>query len=769
MDRDAETLEQIETEDGFTDRDEPRSSAHVLEAIQHAEKKFEKWQSTADRVDKIYSKLARTAGSAEAASDKDFALFWANVEVLKPSIYSRPPIPVVVPKFKDRRPLYRTASEVLERSSVVAFDLSCIDDVMLGLRDDLAIVGRGASWVRYETKEESDGHASDASAHIVIEHLDRKDFLHQPARSWAEVQWVARRGWMTRKQMRERFHESSGSAYQEANFSKGHDSRDGNRDGGADERERAGVWEVWSKAENRVFWVSEGVDVFLDGGDPHLDLEGFFPCPKPAYATLQRGTLIPVPDMLYYETQLDEINELTRRINALSQSIRVKGFYPKGAGEAGDAIESAIADDDDRMLLVPMGNWAALSNSSGKIIEWLPTDMIAATVTQLVTLRSQIIEDVYQIMGLSDIMRGSTQASETLGAQQLKAQYGSVRVRDKIEALVRVARDLVRISAEIMAEEFSQQTLLDMSQMQLPTDADIRRQVQEMRQQARQQAEQQAQAQIQEMMADPQIAQQAEADPQGAQQAARQFVEQAVAQATEALSPRIEAMDEIPTIEKVVEFLRDQHIRPFVLDIESDSTIQPDEDAEKQRRQEFLVALNGTIAQVGPMMQAGMASLAGEIIKFAIAPYRAGRELEGAIDEAIEAAIQQAGQQEDPEAEARAQEAQDEQQKAEADAQLKQAEMEMRQQESQAKIAADQQRAEADAMKAQSEARARQQEAQARIAQIQAQTERDAARAQIEAEKGQLEVEKLRLEIAARGQDAAIRREEADQMNGGGV
>ena len=34
--------------------------------------------------------------------------------------------------------------------------------------------------------------------------------------------------------------------------------------------------------------------------------------------------------------------------------------------------------------------------------------------------------------------------------------------------------------------------------------------------------------------------------------------------------------------------LRDQRLRPFALDIETDSTIQPDEDAQKQRNMEML-------------------------------------------------------------------------------------------------------------------------------------------------------------------------------------
>ena len=64
-------------------------------------------------------------------------MFWANCEVIKPSIYAKAPVPVVVPKFKDRRPVYQAASEVMERCSVVAFDLTHINDLMLLVRDDL--------------------------------------------------------------------------------------------------------------------------------------------------------------------------------------------------------------------------------------------------------------------------------------------------------------------------------------------------------------------------------------------------------------------------------------------------------------------------------------------------------------------------------------------------------------------------------------------------------------------------------------------------------
>jgi hypothetical protein len=112
--------------------------------------------------------------------------------------------------------------------------------------------------------------------------------------------------------MRKRFKKTSGDAYKDATYSKRKDDKDAD-----DGKLKAGVWEMWSKSQNKVVWVSEGCDVVLDEGAPHLTLEGFFPCPKPAYATVQRRSLIPVPDILFYKDQLEEINELTARIGAL--------------------------------------------------------------------------------------------------------------------------------------------------------------------------------------------------------------------------------------------------------------------------------------------------------------------------------------------------------------------------------------------------------------------------------------------------------------------
>ena len=172
-------------------------------------------------------------------------------------------------------------------------------------------------------------------------------------------------------------------------------------------------------------WVSPGVEEVLDVREPYLKLDRFFPCPKPAYATVERGSLIPVPDFYYYRDQLEEINELTARISALAEALRLCGFYPGGSGDLAEAIETALKNTSNNARVIPVANFQNLGGASLKdSIVWLPIVEVANTITSLVALRKQLIDDVYQISGISDIMRGSTDPAETLGAQQLKSQYG---------------------------------------------------------------------------------------------------------------------------------------------------------------------------------------------------------------------------------------------------------------------------------------------------------------------------------------------------------
>jgi len=644
---------------------EPASSKAWLNLLIESEDAFEPWNKHCDNIDKQYASLERLSMMAR---DKEFQMFWANCEVLKPSIYAKPPIPVVVQKFKDQRPVYQAASELMERCCIVAFDLARINDLMTLVRDDLSMNSRGVAWCRYDGNYRG-------GEHVCVDFKNRRDFLHSISRNWREVTWVAGASYLTRAEARKRFQLISGEAYQQAAYKVDKDSK---TVGGADARERAKFWEIWDKTTGRVVWVAEGVDVILDEDNAHLDLQNFFPCPRPAYGTVQRGSLIPVPDVMQYKDQLEEINLLTGRVHALSDALEVKGFYPAGGAELSDAIQTALSIKTPGRVLVPISNWAAFGGSK-EVIIWLPIDVIAQTITTLVALRKEVISDIYQIMGLSDIMRGATDPNETLGAQQLKTQYGSTRIRDKQQEMVRLARDLVEITSEIITEKFSDVTMIEMSQTTLPTL--------EMQQQAIMQLQGQGQQIMQQMQAatqDPQMQQQVAQNPQVGQQMQAQAQQQ-----LQQLSQEMQKVQAKPTLDQVFFFLRDNRAKAFVLDIETDSTIMADENAEKQRRTEFVGVLSTLLPQLAQMISAEpqTAAFCGEVLKFATAPFRSGRSLDGAIDELIEQMKQKSDQPKgDDPATAKGKidlqiaqmKQQSDQQTAAAAAQLKQAEMEQK-------------------------------------------------------------------------------------------
>lgn len=610
----------------FNPQIEPQKAHAWLNLLEESEKAFEDWNNHCDKIDQYYANITRLCNQSR---DREFQMLWANCEVIKPAIYAKPPQPVVVPKFKDRRPVPQASAELLERATTVSFDLGYVHDLMLLIRDDVALAGRGVAWARYESAQ---GKGYYDYEKVCFDHKDRRDFLHSLNRCWYDVWWVAGASWLTREDARDRFSQYSGDEYQDAEYEV---DRETMELGGTDKRERAKFWEIWDRKNRRCIWVAKGCEYILDESDPEIEFACFFPCPQPAYGTLQRGSLVPVPDALQYKDQLEELNLLTGRIHALSDALEARGFYPSGSTELSDAIEAALKTNTPGRLLVPISNWAAFG-STKEVIVWLPIDQIAATVQQCVTLRRQIIEDIYQIMGMSDIMRGATDPAETLGAQQLKTQYGGTRVRDKQQQLVRFSRDLVQIAADVICSKFDPVTVIEMTQTDLPTSKMLQQQISSVQQQLVQQNQA-----IEMAKQQPQYQQLQQSNPDQFAQ-----IQQQSQQLMKEGQDAVRALIAKPTFEQVWTFLKDQRARAFVLDIETDSTILVDENAEKQRRSEFVGVLAQLMPQLAQMIMAepATAPFCGEVLKFAVAPYRAGRTLDGAIDELVQDMQAKAGQ-----------------------------------------------------------------------------------------------------------------------------
>lgn len=619
---------------GNEDERKEKSSAPILAAIFKAEEDFNDWQATCANIDEIYSLGGLPYGGYGAEApvewyDAQLDLFWASYEVLKPAVYARVPVPAVSAMFKDNKALENTTAELLERASISVFERANLHDVMCLVRDDLLFSARGVLWCRYDTDDGQD---------VCIDHVDRTDFVHEPARYWSEIGWGARRCWMTEAQVKARFKNLSKDQLDAIQY-----KRRRGRDTDSDFASKAAIWEVWHKADKRVYWVTEGVDTYLDESDPEVKLKNFFPFPRPAYGTLKRRTLIPVPDWERYAIHFNKISDLTARIYSLLNAVKMKGIVA-GGGDVADAVDEILRSEDDQVVI----RVSTMAADASNLVTWLPLAEVATAIQGLIEARSQLISDFYELSGISDIMRGATEADETLGAQQLKGQYGSVRIREKVDEMQRIAADATRIAAEIIAEHFTKDNLLKMAQMEIPTSAEIKKRVKEVEDSAKKEMEaltarteetiEQARAKAEESgQQDPNAEEQLKAQVQQQFQQGQQEIAQKYGKMF------AEAQSLVP-IEDVMKLLRDDRARSFAFEIETDSTVLTDELQEKASRNEFLQQF--TNASQGLMQMSALgaqgAELAGALMKFVLAPYRAGRQLDDKINAFIDAAPQMA-------------------------------------------------------------------------------------------------------------------------------
>ena len=136
-----------------------------------------------------------------------------------------------------------------------------------------------------------------------------------------------------------------------------------------DSLKKAKVWEIWSKPERKVYWRAEQFPQNLDEKDDPLQLEGFFPCPKPVYATLTSDTLIPVPDYTEYQDQARELDELTQRISMLTKACKVVGCMTP----VRQRLSACLRRVDN--TLIPVDTWAAFAEKGGTVgaVQFLPS------------------------------------------------------------------------------------------------------------------------------------------------------------------------------------------------------------------------------------------------------------------------------------------------------------------------------------------------------------------------------------------------------------
>jgi F0F1-type ATP synthase membrane subunit b/b' len=176
-----------------------------------------------------------------------------------------------------------------------------------------------------------------------------------------------------------------------------------------------------------------------------------------------------VPDFVLYQDQANELDILSDRIDGLVKALRVRGVY-----DASQPALQRLLTEGDNNTLIPVDKWMAFSEKGGLkgSIDILPIDQLAEALMQCYRARTEIKQQIYEITGISDIIRGASLASETATAQQIKGQYAGLRLRSMQEDVALFASELIRLKAQVICSKFQPQTILSYAAAQQMQPAD---------------------------------------------------------------------------------------------------------------------------------------------------------------------------------------------------------------------------------------------------------------------------------------------------------
>jgi len=549
--------------------------------------------------------VERYRNGGQGGKETSFNILWSNTEILKAATFSRTPPPNVArrhktvntnndPQVNIQIAVAREASETIERVLEFYSEEKTFTKNLRKCRDDMLLPGRGAVWVQYNSEFrtieleimdevldldvereptfqfegrivtpdrfiEIEGENIPVADEFVTESVELQyvywqDFLTSDSRAWEDVWWVARQHGLDKDELVDRFGKEKidsigidGATQTDSNDNK---------------RDVFNVWEIWDKTKGeRVWFMKDALDT-LKIEPVKLNLKDFFPCPEPIMPFETNDTMMPIPEFLVYKDLAVELDVISSRLTSLTEAMKLTGLY--GTMNK-DAIANLQNGSDGQLIGVNMAAFTEGGTLNQQIV-WMPIGEAAGVIQQLESRKAIIKNEIHEITGISDIVRGATDPNETATAQRLKGSFGSLRLRPRREPMEELIRDVYGIMGEIIAEQFDQST--------------------------------------------------------------------------------IEKITGKPVHPFVMEFLQDDELRDFRIDIETDATVQPNQEIDQRNAVQFVEVINSlfTVALPAVKETPELGPLVGATMKFVGNQFKAGRELMGIFDETIDRLSQQ-GQQ----------------------------------------------------------------------------------------------------------------------------
>lgn len=438
-------------------------------------KDFFYWKSqiqSAKDAHKSYRQDAKEAEQLYCDDTLNYNLFYSNVQILDSHLCLTNPKPDIQKRFakfvesdKRRSNLYSEVAKIVSSATEYVVDVSCLNESFKKAIHNCNVSGRGIIWIDYEPEISQEMSVDElgqpvirevvSNRKILCESLNYQEFLQSTSDKQENVWWKARRHLLTRKDIKERF--GYMPSEEEMQFETDKDDETSAK--------RAEIWEIWDKSEKkRIFlMVSDNRKQFLEVQDDPYKLAGFFPCCEICWL-YKEGSLIPVPEVMIYKKKLDLLEEVNRKIAQITDEIKYVTVVGSQDKKTMTALTSAKNGD---VISMPTTD---VQGSLAQSIAMLPADRAVLVLDNLDGLKERTKKDIYDITGISDIMRGASDARETASAQMIKGLFGTLRFQERQKATNLLRKHIYEIIAEIICEHYDSATLQEITSTHLPTE-----------------------------------------------------------------------------------------------------------------------------------------------------------------------------------------------------------------------------------------------------------------------------------------------------------
>lgn len=575
------------------------------------------WLSAIDSRIRVFKshwyKDAKTAidiYETENPAQVPFNILFSNTETMMPALFSQVPTPDISRRFgmdtgTPEAALNHAAAETANRFLTYESDTNDGEyDTYANVTTDVVfstlLTGLGTGRVHVKRTE--------GYAEICFEKVAYNRFIWGWARTWKQVPWVAFGHDLCQQDFEALFPKAL-----EMDWYKGYiwpventgSTTSPDRD---DDKNAASllVWEVWDALNKRVqFVVALSKEQFLQDDEYPFDLTSRFPCPEPVRLIKRLNSLDPIVPYKVYKVEAEQLQEMVKRYNSVTKAIKVRGVYDAGVGE----ITQILEDGTDNKL-VPSESAGAFRGEGGldKAIWMLPIDMLIEVANQMASAIEQKKGEIFEIMGIADIMRGASAASETLGAQQIKNQWGTLRLKRSQGDVQVFCRDFYRITLEFGAYLLTPKEMKAIVEGPYPLAAE--------------------QSQAQQAIAQSQMAASQVPPPMPGQPPS------AAPMGPKPPSAALMAAATLPTMEAIMGLLKDRFARQYRIDIQTNSTLDAAATDDKADIGDFMNAFGQMMAGLSPLIEEGVMSfdVAKTMMIEVCRRFKFGRTVEDALN-----------------------------------------------------------------------------------------------------------------------------------------